>query len=227
MSDTTNTQRPWYFNLKADGDTAVVRLLHSKADTIESVTSHRIIVDGKPRRVKCLGENCPLCKNGAMADERIYVHLFDYTDNKEKVWERTDKILPTFKTIEKDWTPLNSAVLRITRKGNEFPKYDVVVLNPSAYANVDGSLVDKTVAKLYSFSRNADEIETFIKTGAFPERKEFIPKEEYKKMKEAEKAQATATQSISQSASSNTTMRETEPFVDDPFVDDFVAPKRF
>lgn len=206
------TQRPWFFNLKADGDTAVVRLLHSKTDTIERVVLHRVTVGDKQKKVRCVGDGCPLCAANNRADDRIYIHLWDYTDNKEKVWERTDKIIPQLETLYKSWAPLNSAVIRITRKGNEFPRYDIEVQNPMAYDNVDNTLVDKQLAKFYSMKRNADEIRTFLTTGAFPERKEYIPKEEYKKMKEAEK-----TANVSPSVES--TLPVDEPFDDnDPFV---------
>lgn len=206
------TQRPWFFNLKADGDTAVVRLLHSKTDTIERVVLHRVTVGDKQKKVRCVGDGCPLCAANNRADDRIYIHLWDYTDNKEKVWERTDKIIPQLETLYKSWAPLNSAVIRITRKGNEFPRYDIEVQNPMAYDNVDNTLVDKQLAKFYSMKRNADEIRTFLTTGAFPERKEYIPKEEYKKMKEAEKA-------ANVSPSVESTLPVDEPFDDnDPFV---------
>lgn len=206
------TQRPWFFNLKADGDTAVVRLLHSKTDTIERVVLHRVTVGDKQKKVRCVGDGCPLCAANNRADDRIYIHLWDYTDNKEKVWERTDKIIPQLETLYKSWAPLNSAVIRITRKGNEFPRYDIEVQNPMAYDNVDNTLVDKQLAKFYSMKRNADEIRTFLTTGAFPERKEYIPKEEYKKMKEAEKA-------TNVSPSVESTLPVDEPFDDnDPFV---------
>lgn len=206
------TQRPWFFNLKADGDTAVVRLLHSKTDTIERVVSHRVTVGDKQKKVRCVGDGCPLCVANNRADDRIYIHLWDYTDNKEKVWERTDKIIPQLETLYKSWAPLNSAVIRITRKGNEFPKYDIEVQNPMAYDNVDNTLVDKQLAKFYSMKRTADEIQTFLTTGAFPERKEYIPKEEYKKMKEAEKA-ANVSPSVESTLPVDTPIDDNDPFV--------------
>lgn len=206
------TQRPWFFNLKADGDTAVVRLLHSKTDTIERVVLHRVTVGDKQKKVRCVGDGCPLCAANNRADDRIYIHLWDYTDNKEKVWERTDKIIPQLETLYKSWAPLNSAVIRITRKGNEFPKYDIEVQNPMAYDNVDNTLVDKQLAKFYSMKRTADEIRTFLTTGAFPERKEYIPKEEYKKMKEAEKA-ANVSPSVESTLPVDTPIDDNDPFV--------------
>jgi hypothetical protein len=212
MSEQTQTQRPWFFNLKADGDTAVVRLLHSKVDTIERVVSHRVTVGDKQKKVRCIGDGCPLCATNNRADDRIYLHLWDYTDNREKIWERTDKIIPQLETLQKSWAPLNSAVIRITRKGNEFPKYDIEVQNPMTYDNVDNTLVDKPLAKFYSMKRTADEIQAFLATGAFPERKEFISKEEYKKMKEAEKANSNSTPT-EQNVVSNTPIVDNDPFV--------------
>ena len=137
MSDLTQTQRPWFFNLKADGDSAIVRLYHSSPKTIETVISHRIEVDGKKKRIRCIGENCPLCANGNIAEEKIYIHLYDYTDNMEKVWERTNKILPQIEELFTAWNPLNTAVVKITRIGNEFPKYKIEPQNPMIYNQID------------------------------------------------------------------------------------------
>ena len=172
MAENANTQRPWYFNLRADGDSAIVKLLHTDTSTIEVIKSHRVTIDGKSRRVRC-NEGCPICASGSAAEERIYVHLFDYTDNKEKVWERTDKIIPQLVALQNSWNPLSSAVVKITRKGNEFPKYDIEVQNPMLFQDVASDLIDKPVAKLYSMNRTADEINTYLSTGSFPERKPY------------------------------------------------------
>ena len=154
-------KRPYFFNLKGDKDTAIVRLLHSSVDTIETVNTHRVQIGEKVNRIKCLGDGCPLCANNSQIDKRIYIHLFDYTDNIEKVWDRTDKIIPQLTKLFESWNPLNSAVVKITRIGNEFPKYTVEPQNPMLYNDVDLSLIDKPVAKRFSLSRNADEIKVF------------------------------------------------------------------
>lgn len=176
-------QRPWFFNLVKDGDEAVVRLLHSTTKTIESVKSHRVVIDDKKKRIKCNGEGCALCASGNSADSRIYIHLFDYTDNKEKVWDRTDKIIPQLDKLLETWNPLNSAVVKITRKGNEFPRYDIAPLNPTSYEQVDQSLIDQSIAKFYSMKRTNEDITTFLQTGKLPEKAPFVPKEEYYKNK--------------------------------------------
>lgn len=178
-------QRPWFFNLVKDGDEAVVRLLHSTTKTIESVVSHRVTIDEKARRVRCNGDGCAFCASGKTPDTRIYVHLFDYTDNREKVWDRTDKIIPQLDKLLESWNPLHTAVVKITRKGNEFPKYEVVPQNPMNYVQVDESLIDAPIAKFYSTKRTNEDISAFLQTGKFPERKPFVPKEEYFKNKKA------------------------------------------
>lgn len=176
-------ERPWFFSLNKNEDTAVIRLLHTNTSTIEKMTVHKIELGGKKKKVKCLKEDCPLCKSGNKAEDKIYVHLFDYTDNKEKIWERSDRIIPQLEKIQEDWGDLNSVVLRVTRKGDKFPKYDTVPLPPRNYAEPDKELVDQPIAKFYALNRNKEEVETFLKTGAFPERKPFVPREEYLKNK--------------------------------------------
>lgn len=220
MSEVTQSQRPWFFNLKANGDNAIVRLLHTNVSTIEKVTSHRAEVDGKKKRIRCIGDECPLCASGNNAEERIYVHLFDYTDNREKVWERTDKILPQLEELFKSWNPLSSAVIKITRVGDAFPKYTIDVQNPVNFAATDAALNDQAVAKMFSLNRKKEEIEEFIKTGKFPERKPFIPKDEYKKLKEEEKA-------AFKNETSAVAPSQSDSAMDDPFMSDpFVQPKR-
>ena len=217
MSDLTQTQRPWFFNLKADGDSAIVRLYHSSPKTIETVISHRIEVDGKKKRIRCIGENCPLCANGNIAEEKIYIHLYDYTDNMEKVWERTNKILPQIEELFTAWNPLNTAVVNITRIGNDFPKYKIEPQNPMIYNQIDEKSIDKEVAKMFSMKRTEDEIKQFIQTGKFPERKPFIPKDEYMKMT-AEQKDAFKAQSDDKTfdVTPKTTVNES---FDDPFMD--------
>ena len=183
MSETNQSQRPWFFNLINDGDTAVVRLLHSSTDTIEVADTHRMKVGGKTKRIKCVGDGCPLCAEGE-SEKRIFIHLWDYTDAKEKVWDRTDKIIPQLVQLQQSWNPLSSAVIKITRKGTEFPKYEIEVQNPMNYENTSLDLIDKKVAKMFYMNRSSDDIKTFLSSGEFPEKKAYISKEEYAKSKE-------------------------------------------
>lgn len=184
MDNINTEQRPWFFNLNKDNDEAIVRLLHSSPKTIESALTHSITVGDKKKRIRCNGGDCLLCADGNEVSSRIYIHLWDYTDNKEKVWDRTEKILPQLEELFEAWNPLHSAVVKIKRIGNEFPKYDITPMNPAGYAEVDKNLIDQQLAYRYSMKRSNNEIQTFLETGTFPERKPFVPKEEYFKQKQ-------------------------------------------
>ena len=175
-----------YFNLNKDGDSAIVRLCHTSVKTIESATIHNITVNEKKRSIKCIGENCPICASGKEPFKRIYIHLFDYADNKEKVWARTDKIIAQLESIENDWGDLSNCVLKITRSGDNFPKYEVNIMPPTNYAPIDKEIIDKSIAYRFYMSRKQEEIEEFLAKGSFPvrnkeQKQEYVPKSEYKK----------------------------------------------
>lgn len=178
------------FNLAKAGDNAIVRLLHKSISTIESADSHWVTQkDGSKRCVKCIGENCPLCKvdenTGSpryRKDHKVYIHLYDYTDNKEKVWVRTDKILPSFESLEKDWGDLSALVLKITRDTDDFPKYSVQIMPPQNYKQVSNETnTDIKLAYMNYMTRSLEELNEFVKTGVIPphKKKEMIPKEQW------------------------------------------------
>lgn len=158
-----------FFNLFADGDTATVRLLHKSVSTVEHAMVHNVLVNGKKNVVKCIGDSCPICVNN-QPFERVYIKLFDYADNKVKVWVRTDRILSQFQEIENNWGDLSQQVLKITRIGNDFPKYDVQMLNPANFANPNLE-VDKSVAYRFYKTRSAEELNEFLRTGIMPAHK--------------------------------------------------------
>lgn len=186
-----------YFNMLNDEDTAVVRLLHTTTDTIETVNTHTVEIgeEKKKRTVKCPGDDCPLCKLGDKPVTRIYIHLWDYADDKEKIWVRSDKIMDRLVDINSDWGDLSECVLKIKRIGNQFPKYDIYVLNAKNYAEVDKKLNDQKLCYRFYLTRSVDELKQFVTTGVMPKHEStFIPKEEYKKQKAAEAAAAEASE---------------------------------
>ena len=203
-----------FFGLNNDGDSAVVRLLHSSVSTIERVPMHKIKVGDKYKSVKCNGDGCAICaKSGSAPTDRIFVHLYDYTDNTEKVWSRTDKIIPKFESLENDWGNLFNCVVRITRRGNEFPQYDVENLPPQKYAVV--GTPDEKIAYRYYCTRSNDEIEEYYKTGVLPahKKKEFVSKEEYAKQKKAKREGTKAEAPVAKSATTAPVVEDDElPF---------------
>lgn len=226
-----------YFNLNKKDDNAVVKLLHSGVKTIEKVPIHFTEIEGKKKTVKCCGNGCPMCARGISVSDRIFIHLFDYTDNTEKVWSRTDKILPQLEEIEKSGWALNDCVLSITRLSDDFPKYSVTNVNPAKYQNVNIP-IDEKIAYRFYLSRSAEEMNEYYSTGTLPAHKStFVPKEQYFKTKNASPAQpAEEVKPVGVSVEVHTvkpTVKPVEyddlPFTmgDDPFADPFMATKRF
>ena len=170
-----------FFRLDNVGDTMNARIMHKSVDTIEKFDVHPIMTEGKRRRIKCLGEGCPLCANGADKVSRIFVHLYDYGTQKHLVWDRTDKILGKLKEIESDWGGLNAVPVRITRDSGDFPKYSVDALPPQKFPMVDEA-VDEKVSWRCGVYRSKEEMEEFIKTGVMPKHKKqednYTPKKQ-------------------------------------------------
>lgn len=177
-----------YFNLSTDGASAVVRILHTGVDTIESVDTHWIeSAEGNKKCVKCLGAGCPVCATAAMTTNRIYIHLYDYTDGTDKVWARTDKILSQLKEVQDAWGKLCDCVVKITRVGTNFPKYTMTVQNSKMFVDVNPELINKNIAYRFYMTRSADELKEFLTTGVMPVHKSnFVPKDEYFKAKETD-----------------------------------------
>jgi hypothetical protein len=170
-----------YFNLNNEGDNATVRLLHKSVSSIKSAMLHTLDIDGKRKAIKCLGEGCPICsQKGEEPFKRVFIHLYDYTDNTEKVWSRTDKILPQFDEIEKNWGDLSDCVVNIKRLQKEFPKYDVTTVNPKQFADVNPELIDKDVSYRFYMTRSAEDINQYFATGIMPPKNKqaYTPKEE-------------------------------------------------
>lgn len=218
-----------FFDLKTEGDNAVVRLLHKGVETIESTNLHWVTdKSGKKKCVKCVSNGCPLCEKGEPITSRVYIHLFDYTDNKEKIWSRTDKILPQFKQIHDDWGDLSECVVRIKRDKQEFPTYTVSTLNANMYAPVNKDLVDEKVAYRCYMTRSVDELKQFVATGVMPahESKPYVPKEEYMAKKNATNAPTPMANANTYANAPKTNEVPKNTPMDDPFIDPFSAPMR-
>ena len=196
-----NSNQISFFNLN-DGESAVIRILSTTVAKIERKDVHVVNIAGKKKSINCLGSKCPLCSQAGMAiSERLYVHLWDYTDNSEKVWNRTtnEKFMQMLADIERDWGDLSECVIRVTRSGRDFPSYTLDILNASKYAPVDKSLINTNVAYRFSLYRSADELNQFISTGVLPEHKKsqssgqpWLPKSEWIKQQNAKKEEAAA-----------------------------------
>lgn len=185
-----------FFNIRG-GESAIVRILSTTVDKIERIGIHTIeLGDGTKKKVRCLESNCPLC-NDNQASERLALHLWDYTDGKEKVWNRTtnEKFVNLLKDVEENWGNLSECVVKITRESDDFPQYSVTVQNPSKYPmpnEITKEDIDKNVGYRCCTYRSADELVEFLKTGYLPEhikkqpKQDWIPKDQWIKNKNKE-----------------------------------------
>lgn len=217
-----------FFNL-VDQQSAVIRILSTSVDKIERIGIHTIDVSGAKKRVRCLGNNCPLCDEN-QANERLAVHLWDYTDNKEKVWNRTinEKFINLLKDVEENWGNLNDCVIKITREGAQFPQYSVTVQNPNKYPFPE-SLTEKDVDRDVGYRcctyRSADELAEYMRTGFLPDHvkkqsnQEWLPKDQWIKKRNEEEQNRKNAESIKSYESANNSSVEDE---EDVFVDPFL-----
>lgn len=171
MEQTTNTIG--FFNLKNAGDNAVVRILYSSTEQITKVTAHRIANATKTKLVKCLGTEgagCPCCQANIPAETRLVIHLWDYTDNSEKIWERTAnaKFLQSLSEIEQAWGNLCDIPVKITRDSVEFPTYSVTVMPANAYPMPTNVELNKDCSFRLGMYRSADELKQALATGVVP-----------------------------------------------------------
>ena len=127
------TKAGW-FQLKDDGDTATVRLLHKGEVGIEEGSGepkydfpiyevHKLDVDGsgRDRTVLCKGEGCELCKSGNKPQLRMFLQMVNL-DEKDKdkqvqLWERGLTDIKAMIGLTGEYGDLTQRDIKIKRSG--------------------------------------------------------------------------------------------------------------
>lgn len=179
------------FNLKNDGDEAIVRILHDSIDDFDILTTHSIKIGEKFRKISCIRDprepidNCPLCKTNVKIQQRFFIHMLVYTkDNTGNiictpmVWERNaNEFAKKFKTLIDEYGPLSESVFKIKRNGKAGSMdttYEILYCNPSIYTaqlypiNKDAFTNYDTLGRIV-LDKTFDEIVTYLNTGNFPQ----------------------------------------------------------
>lgn len=114
--------------LRDDGDVVVVRFpYHTMAD-ISFETTHTVNFPGKkvPSRVRCTGQNCPLCAKGVKLDTRFFVkaiaYLVDETSGSvapvNVVWDRPAAFADIeIKNLIQEYGDISNSLFKIKRNG--------------------------------------------------------------------------------------------------------------
>lgn len=129
----TFTKTGW-FQLKDDGDTATVRLLHKGEVGVEEGTQepkfdfpvyevHKLDVDGsgRDRTVLCKGESCEICRAGHKPQLRMFLQMINLDEkDKEKqlqLWERGIMDIKALIGLAGEYGDLTERDIKIKRSG--------------------------------------------------------------------------------------------------------------
>lgn len=189
-SDNSTSNSVGFFQLKNDGDEAIVRFAHDTVDSFELLTTHDVSYNGKFRKVNCVRnpqeplENCPLCAKGQKISQRIFIHLVQYVQDETgkivalpKVWDRPVTYAYKLKSLIEEYGPLTDSVFKIKRHGaagSRETSYDILFCNPAMY---DSNIYPKNFNAFDNYKslgvivmdKSFDELLTFATTGVFPE----------------------------------------------------------
>ena len=108
-----------FFQLKNDGDSAKVRLLHKNDEDLDLILVHEVEVDGKKKYIECLEENCPFCSNASIGQPflRLFLSMYDYEEQKVKVWERGTNMVNDLLGFFDEYGDFNNRPYKIVRHG--------------------------------------------------------------------------------------------------------------
>ena len=194
-----NRSKVGYFKLVNDGDEAIVRFVYSNASQFDLETVHKVKIGDQFRRVACLRgplepiDNCPLCKANIKTERKFYVKLVEYVPVKDnvgnivgiqavpKVWERPAsgkndfvKIIKAYLDEYGDLTQMVFKVKRFGVAGSLQTTYEVIPANQqmypeNIYVKDFSGFADLDLAHHSFMSKNANELNEFLRTGKFPQ----------------------------------------------------------
>lgn len=195
----TSSTKVGYFKLADDGDEALVRINCSNINDLSFASVHTVNVGGKWLKVNCLNplgnytDSCELCvaannNNSTIskASKKLYIQmLVSYKDKVSGTWSAAQPVIwerPAAYSREianklRDYGDLTQVLLKVTRNGKAGDmkttysldyavptifKPEMVPADFSAFSNFN-------IAKHSYWEKTAEEIHTFLTTGAFPE----------------------------------------------------------
>lgn len=194
--ESQNTSGVGFFSLKNNGDEALVRIMHDDIASLEAISVHNIMLDGKWRKVNCIREtpyesinNCPLCASGNKRIDRLYLHLIEYAKDESgnvipqaKVFDRPISDANTIRNLINEYGPLSECLFKIKKNvpntGNPAADrlqttYSYIFANPGVYSNdvyvkLPNAFDNYTALGRAVMNKTLDEINQFITTGQFP-----------------------------------------------------------
>lgn len=168
-----------YLSLKNDKDKAVVRFCYNTVDDAEGYAVHEVKVGNTRKYINCLRDytqplsDCPFCQSGMQQKVKVFVPVFDLSDNSMKVWERGKQIFGQISELcskyANNGTPFVSNIFTIERQG---AKGAIDTVYNISFNNAD----NMTLANLpdlpqpegkYVINKTFDEMNFYLQNGYF------------------------------------------------------------
>lgn len=210
-----------FFSLVDDGNSAIVRFLHTDINDFEVLDVHTIELGGYNRKINCLRspngskDECALCSANEYNEEKgsykyplqrkFYIHMLRYDNPQtavEQVWERSKDYIKKLHQLVEDYGPLHNRLYKIVRhgaKGSTDTTYDILPLDkdrydPSGFVfNPEQLNYEKALNNIVLNYTN-EGINEYLQTGNFPNFKG--KKEDNKVVARPEPTQSAPTQSF-------------------------------
>ena len=119
-----------FFILADDGDTARVRFLYDdpQGGDMDFYLVHEVEIGGKKRYVSCNAvddegrmhtDDCPLCKSGNKAKEKLFLQLYDEETDSIKLWERGKNFVTKIVSFLNRYGSLVAQSFDVERRGKK------------------------------------------------------------------------------------------------------------
>ena len=191
-TNSVNYSNVGFLSLKNDNDEAVVRFVVDSEADLDVHYVHPVTVNNRLRMVDCLRtpyeplDNCPLCKNNAKIQQKIYIRCLHYTTDQNgaisvsaKVWERAGSYATKLKSYLDNYGPLSDIICKIIRHGAAGSKettYEIVpnlskiVYRDDIYVKRPELFDGYTPTGTAILEKTFDEMNQYLMNGEFPAR---------------------------------------------------------
>lgn len=123
--------KPNLFQLKDDGDNALVKILLANEDDVLKFTKevHMVEINGYKNKVLCTGEGCKCCEAGIPKSLKLMMPLYNESTKQVEIWERGITMIKDIMTMLDEYGDLTQETFKVIRSGkakSKDTKYSIV-----------------------------------------------------------------------------------------------------
>lgn len=169
-----------YFSLKNDKDVATVRFMYGSIEDVEGYAVHEVEIDGKKRYVNCLREynqpvdDCPFCKAKMFQVAKMFIPIYNVSDDKVQVWERGKKFFAKMSSLCARYPDVCSHEFEIERNGKQgstSTTYEIYEVSHDDTTLDDLPELPHIMGGLI-LDKSPKEMEYYLENGEFPNNEE-------------------------------------------------------